>query len=225
MDFDFTQLLLILVVVTGALWLFDLFYAKKRRAPDAESPFFVDWGASFFPVLALVFILRGFLFEPFQIPSGSMIPTLEVGDFIVVSKFSYGVRLPVIGTKVIPVGAPERGDVAVFVPPHVDKYFIKRVIGIPGDRIKIENNQVWVNDEVYSQKLISNIDTGNPYGIKIQFPEGEYFMMGDNRDNSEDSRAWGTVPEQNLVGQAKVKWMHWESWGSLPSFSRVGSIQ
>ena len=254
MDFDFTKLLLIIVAITGALWAFDVFYARKRRDPDAEPPLYVDWGASFFPVLGVVFFLRAFLFEPFQIPTGSMIPTLEIGDFVVVSKFSYGVRLPIVGTKIIPVDDPERGDVAVFIPPHVDQYYIKRVIGLPGDRIKVENNQIWVNGETYPQTFISNVDSGRPFSFKVNLseevtgsvshhihthepggryanvrefvvPDGEYFMMGDNRDNSGDSRDWGTVPDANLVGQAKAIWMHWESWGSLPSFSRVGSIQ
>ena len=255
MDFDFTKLLLLFVVITGVLWAIETFIMKKKRAADTPRPGHVEWGADFFPVLAFVFFLRAFLFEPFQIPSGSMIPTLEVGDFIVVSKFSYGVRLPVVGTKIIPVGDPKRGDVAVFVPPHDDSYFIKRVVGLPGDRIKVENNIVYINDEAYEQTFIAHtgvyqgryrdakvalseekigdvvhqINTFEPPGehanmAEIVVPDGHYFMMGDNRDNSGDSRAFGTVPNAKLVGRAKVIWMHWKDW-KLPSFSRVGAIQ
>jgi len=251
MDFDFTKILLIIILVTGILWVADKFFLRKKRDPDGPTPLYVEWGASFFPVLLVVFILRSFIFEPFQIPSTSMVPTLEVGDFIVVSKFSYGVRLPVIGTKVIPVADPERGDVAVFVPPHDPRYFIKRVVGLPGDRIRIEDNHVWVNDVPVEQKFIATVGRNGSANVNLSdetigqvrhqihtwdppgrlgrdaeyvVPDAHYFMMGDNRDNSHDSRAWGTVPEENLVGQAKAIWMHWEGW-RIPSFSRVGSIQ
>lgn len=251
MDFDFTKLLFGLVVVSGALWFLDRFLWRKNREEDDPTPMHVEWGASFFPVLAVVFFLRAFIFEPFQIPSSSMVPTLEVGDFIVVSKFSYGVRLPILGTKIIPVSDPKRGDVTVFIPPHDPRYFIKRVIGLPGDRIRIQDNQVWVNDEPYEQEFIATLETlgskkinlsqettgdvehqirtwdpAGDLGRNKQFvvPENHYFMMGDNRDNSADSRAWGPVPEANLVGRAKAIWMHWENWG-IPSFSRVGVIE
>ena len=250
MDFDFTKILLILVVISGVLWVLDFFWLAKKRDPEADNPIYVDWGASFFPILALVFVLRAFVFEPFQIPSRSMVPTLEVGDFIVVSKFSYGVRLPILGSKIIPVDDPKRGDVAVFIPPHDSRYFIKRVVGLPGDRVRIENNQVWVNDEPMNQEFIATIDrkantttslseettgevvhqihTTDPpskLGRSAEYvvPDGHYFMMGDNRDNSLDSRAWGPVPDSNMVGRAKAIWMHWKNWG-VPSFSRSGSI-
>ena len=251
MDFDFTKILLIVILVTGILWLLDKLFLKKKRDPDGPTPFYVEWGASFFPIFLIVFVLRSFVFEPFQIPSTSMVPTLEVGDFIVVNKFSYGVRLPIVGTKVISVSDPERGDVVVFVPPHDPRYFIKRVVGLPGDKIRIKDNQVWVNDVALEQQFIAKVgqagssdvnlsdeilgevrhqihtwDPAGPLGRDKEFfvPDEHYFMMGDNRDNSLDSRAWGTVPDANLVGQAKAIWMHWEGW-RIPSFSRLGSIK
>ena len=251
MDFDFTKILLVVAFMTGVLWIADKLFLKKRRDPDAPMPLYVEWGASFFPIFLIVFILRSFIFEPFQIPSQSMVPTLEVGDFIVVNKFSYGVRLPILGTKLVPVADPERGDVAVFVPPHDPRYFIKRVVGLPGDRVRIEDNQVWVNGEALEQQFIATvgrvssanlnlseektgevlhrihtIDPPSRLGRNAEYvvPDDHYFMMGDNRDNSLDSREWGPVPDSNMVGQAKAIWMHWENWG-IPSFSRVGSIQ
>lgn len=249
MDFDFALILFFAVLVTGLIWLVDVLWLRKHRSSDRQ-PVLVEYAISFFPVLLIVFLLRSFLYEPFQIPSGSMIPTLEVGDFILVNKFAYGVRLPVIGSKVIPVDDPERGEVMVFIPPHDDRYFIKRVIGLPGDMILIENNQVYINDEPLSREFVTNQETiqrmmfslyeekigdlthlvrvaqpATQYGRHFAYrvPEGHYFMMGDNRDNSLDSRAWGPVPEENIVGKAVAIWMHWEPW-SLPSFGRAGSI-
>ena len=250
MDFDFTKILFICVLVTGLIWFLDLFLLRKKRDPEAPVPVYVEWGASFFPILAFVFVLRGFLFEPFQIPSGSMIPTLKVGDFIVVNKFSYGVRLPILGTKVIPLEEPQRGDVAVFIPPNDTRYFIKRVIGLPGDKIRIQDNQVWVNDEALPQEFIASVQhLGVPAQLyhetigeishemqtlalanksqnldEVLVKDGHYFMMGDNRNNSRDSREWGQVPDSNLVGKAKFVWMHWKDWG-VPSFSDARSIK
>ena len=249
MDFDFALVLFIVVSITGAIWLLDIFVFRKFRNTDTR-PVIVEYAVSFFPVLFVVFVIRSFLFEPFQIPSKSMLPTLKVGDFILVNKFTYGIRLPVIGSKIIPINNPERGDVMVFIPPHDPRYFIKRVIGLPGDRIRMENNQLWVNNQPYEQQFIDTVSkkmtattelsmetTGTvaheiytqnpagPYGreFNYQVPEGHYFMVGDNRDNSLDSRAWGAVPEANIVGKAVAIWMHWENW-DLPSFSRVGRI-
>jgi len=216
-----------------------------------QEPLVVDYAKSFFPIIFAVLILRSFLFEPFQIPTGSMIPTLNVGDFIVVNKYSYGVRLPVVGTKIIDVSEPKRGDVMVFIPPHDPNYYIKRVIGMPGDHVRYEDKTVYINGEpldqeyvdfindrrppvIYSQESIggithdiytspspSYIRPGNwlwPEGRVI--PEGHYFMMGDNRDNSSDSRVWGPVTEDNIVGKAVAVWMHKDPGLSLPSFSQ-----
>ncbi len=250
MNIDFAFWLTIAVLITGALWLLDVLYLRKRRKENEEANFVVEFGVSFFPVLFIVFVLRSFLYEPFQIPSSSMEPTLEIGDFILVNKYSYGLRLPVIGTKMIPVGQPERGDVMVFFPPNDPRYFIKRVIGLPGDKIQITNNRLIINGVAADQKLISALPSDRPftlleedllgtehvirtrvpptfYGREGEWtvPEGHYFMMGDNRDNSLDSREWGFVPEANVVGKAVAIWMHWEGFNSLPSFDRTGRIE
>jgi signal peptidase I len=228
----------------------------RQALTYAREPSAVEYAKSFFPILFAVLVLRSFLFEPFQIPSGSMIPTLNVGDFIVVNKFAYGLRLPVLGTKILPVGEPQRGDVMVFIPPHDPHYFIKRVIGLPGDHIQYKNKTVYVNGEPLPQELVGPIaeepgvmlsretvnglahdihtmpsrnflprdfDWLQPEGAVI--PEGHYFMMGDNRDNSSDSREWGVVPEQNIVGKAVAVWMHKEGGLSLPTFSQNRLIQ
>ncbi len=177
-----------------------------------------------------------------------MEPTLLVGDFILVNKFTYGLRLPVTRTKVLNINEPERGDVMVFFPPNDKRYFIKRIIGLPGDLIEYKNKQLWINGEAQSTQLVqADIDllkrqlfVENLTGVehktyhtvtrpskdyRILVEEGHYFMMGDNRDNSHDSRYWGTVPKENIVGKAFAIWMHWKDWSSLPSFSRVASIQ
>ncbi|MCW8196460.1 signal peptidase I [Proteobacteria bacterium 005FR1] len=289
MDINFPLILVILVFVTGAIALFDwLFLAKQRREAAAvvdkqfagaeagdekqqkareaaratalREPAPVEYAKSFFPVLAIVLVLRSFIVEPFQIPSESMVPTLEVGDFILVNKFTYGLRLPVVRTKFIDVSDPERGDVMVFFPPGESRYFIKRVVGLPGDEISIFNNQLTINGELVDQKLLGEEPArnrgefcsraGGKYLLAEEelgqgghlmrkctvagslgregfwiVPEGHYFMMGDNRDNSSDSRDWGSVPEDRIVGKAFAIWMHWESLFSLPSFHRVGGIE
>ncbi|TNE78055.1 MAG: signal peptidase I [Gammaproteobacteria bacterium] len=250
MDFDFPLILFILVVVSGLVWFADRLFFAKRRLPDQPVPAWIEYSGSFFPVLLLVFVLRSFLFEPFQIPSGSMIPTLKVGDFILVNKYAYGLRLPITGTKILPVNEPQRGEVMVFFPPEDDRYFIKRVIGLPGDEIRVVDNQLFVNGEPAEQLAVNDLPEDSRFELKDEVlgdvvhriqksripgplgrnfsyivPEGHYFMMGDNRDNSSDSRVWGPVPDKNIVGKAVAIWMHWESLGSLPSFDRIGKIQ
>lgn len=261
MDIDFPLILLWLVTITGGIWLFDVLFlarGRKRRAAEGPrgskaptEPVLVEYAKSFFPVLAIVFVLRSFVVEPFQIPSASMWPTLEVGDFILVNKYAYGLRLPVSRTKVVDIGEPKRGDVMVFFPPHMNEtYFIKRVIGVPGDKIKLENNVLYVNGERVPQELLQALPPARPqleilweqfYGrrhlmaksippgkfanYEKTVPEGYYFMMGDNRDNSLDSRKWGLVPERDVVGKAFAIWMHWDKLLSLPSFKRVGGIE
>jgi signal peptidase I len=223
---------------------------KAALTGEQDVPWLVDISRSFFPVLLIVLILRSFLVEPFQIPSGSMLPTLEVGDFILVNKFAYGVRLPVLGTKIIKVGEPQRGDVFVFHHPGDGVNYIKRVIGLPGDHIKYENKTLYINGIKVKTQFVANIELGSQpmsqlyveqlgkvkHDIYIMpsqtngkegewtVPKGEYFAMGDNRDNSNDSRYWGFVPEKNIVGKAFAIWMNWKSFTTLPSFSRVGSI-
>jgi len=216
-----------------------------------HEPLIVDYAKSFFPIVFAVLIFRSFLFEPFQIPTGSMIPTLNVGDFIVVNKNAYGVRLPVSGTKIMDVGEPERGDVMVFIPPHDPNYYIKRVIGLPGDHIRYANKTIYVNGEPLEQEYVDFINTRRPpvvYSLETVgdiihdiytspsptyirpgswlwpegrvIPEGHYFMMGDNRDNSSDSRVWGPVSENKIVGKAVAVWMHKDPGLKLPTFSQ-----
>ena len=209
----------------------------------------MEWGGSFFPVLAVVLVLRSFVVEPFVIPSGSMIPTLEVGDYILVNKYDYGLRLPVFGTKVLDVGSPERGDVMVFFPPHQDRYFINRVVGLPGDVVRYGNKRLLINGEVVPAEAIGPVERDGTTMLAVEevlgdhtheihvFPgkiwptrewtikEGHYFMMGDNRDRSDDSRGWGTVPEENIVGRAIAVLMHKEPGFSLPTFSNNGWIE
>ncbi len=277
MDIDFSLVLLVLVVLTGAVALFDrLVNAEPRRQavaklkavqqPPSEAlaeaiavaeqePIVVEYAKSFFPVLLIVLVLRSFLVEPFQIPSGSMIPTLEVGDFILVNKYTYGLRLPVVGTKIVDINEPKRGEVMVFIPPHDSRYFIKRVVGLPGDTIRYEDKVLYINDERVPSQPIDQVEIEMPNGMMQSgillnetlgevehetqimnapsrdggrtvwvVPEGHYFMMGDNRDNSADSRVWGAVPEQNIVGKAFAVWMHKEPGWTLPTFRRNGLI-
>ena len=262
MSVNFPLVLLVATAFTGLVWLIDFFLLRPKREQEAElaktdtakqevlkEPVVVEYSISFFPVLAIVLVLRSFLAEPFQIPTGSMIPTLLVGDFIVVNKFAYGVRLPVIGTKIIDVDDPQNGEVMVFIPPHQDDYFIKRVVGIPGDRVRYEDKQLYINDELQPQEFVAALPAGRPQyqvfketlgGVEHLIhrnmyrdssaaewvvPPGHYFMMGDNRDESSDSRYWGLVSEQNIVGKAFAIWLHKEPGFSLPGFSRNAWIE
>lgn len=279
MDIDFSLVLVCLVGACGGVWLIDSLFIKKHRvqaiadfeatqakgksedevsltvAGLSQEPIIVEYAKSFFPVLLIVLVLRSFLVEPFQIPTGSMIPTLEVGDFILVNKYAYGVRLPVLGTKLVDVADPERGDVMVFIPPHVNSYYIKRVIGLPGDTIRYEDKRLFVNGELISEEFVEDIvidtnlgelagtlhqetingvehATQHISGVNRQrsrttwvIPNGHYFMMGDNRDNSSDSREWGAVPEKDIVGRAIAVWMHKEPGLNLPSFARNQRIK
>jgi signal peptidase I len=179
-----------------------------------------------------------------------MIPTLEIGDFIVVNKYAYGIRLPVIGTKIIPVDDPANGDVMVFIPPHnPDEYFIKRVIGVPGDRVRYADKRLYINDVEQPQRFVARIPPANPRYVLFEetlggdthiirtsvqparppgewvVPEGHYFVMGDNRDESADSRYWGFVPDEDIVGKAFAIWMHKDPGFNLPEFSRNGWIR
>lgn len=240
MNLDFASILLILTLVSGAIWAIDrLLFAKKRQAAKVGSdkePVLVEYARSFFPVFLVVLILRSFIVEPYRIPSGSMLPTLLVGDFILVNKYEYGLRLPLFHTKVWGEKQPERGDVAVFRHPKTQVNYIKRVIGVPGDVVRYENKQLYVNDVAASYqpngqfvvsgnirtKLSETLDgvthdvLHNPYipgrrSQEWQVPEGHYFVMGDNRDNSADSRTWGVFPDKDLLGEAFGIWMSWNS--------------
>jgi len=274
MDFDFPAIMVTAVFVTGVLWALDvmLWAPKRRSAADALSDqtsvgdnvekareellkesVFVEYSRSLFPVILAVLVLRSFIVEPFRIPSGSMMPTLLAGDFILVNKFAYGVRLPVVDTKIIPIGLPERGDVLVFrYPKNPSIDYIKRVIGLPGDKVAYYNKQLFINGEPATQAGLGIYDavgagvsmagaqmrsedlTGVQHNILIdtqrgtiegefQVPEGRYFVMGDNRDNSNDSRYWGFVPEENLVGKAFMIWMNWDATAGGVTWGRIGN--
>lgn len=256
---------------TGLVWAVDALLLAPRRRKISDAPvssetiaqaaqlpkesLLVEYSRSFFPVLLLVLVIRSFLAEPFRIPSGSMMPTLLVGDFVLVNKFSYGLRLPVLNQKVVELGKPQRGDVVVFrYPPNPQVDYIKRVIGLPGDRVSYRNKTLTVNGQVVpTEKSGTFYGDGGNAGMtgaairretlgaaehdilllqgaqsrEVDFvvPEGEYFVMGDNRDNSKDSRYWGTVPDRNLVGKAFMIWMNWDSdASSYIAWSRIGTI-
>ena len=201
-------------------------------------------GRGWFLPFFLIFVLRTFLFEPYQIPSGSMLPGLKVGDFILVKKFTYGIKINRTGPPIAFGKDPELGDVVVFIPPHDHRPFVKRLIGKPGDRITYINKKIYVNGKPINQKLLSEKDNVRIYEellkdrtIQIQqitsrinypeewvVPEGMYFVVGDNRDNSNDSRYWGFVPRENFMGTADYIWMSWECWTCAPSFKRAGKI-
>lgn len=244
MDIDLPAILFWAVLVCGVIWGADALFFKQARLsddPDAAEPTLVEYARSFFPVLLLVLLLRSFLAEPYQIPSESMVPTLEVGDFILVNKYAYGLRLPVFGTKIVDIGDPERGDIMVFVPPHDPRYYIKRVIGIPGDTVRYSNKAVFINGERLSYELVGDVaGTGLREYIEVidgsahriyrsprrapteewVIPEGRYLMFGDNRDMSRDSRDWGLAEQENIVGKAVAIWMHKDPGWNLPGFAR-----
>ena len=275
---DFSLIMLVLLLITGGLSLLDKFLLYPQRLVESarltkeqseitiKEPWWVEYAKSFFPVILVVFFLRSFLVEPFKIPSGSMIPTLQVGDFIVVNKFIYGIRLPIVGKKLVEINSPERGDVMVFhYPENPSIDYIKRVVGVPGDNVVYRHKQVVVNgviqnledkgDYNYVEPSLSfvhtkiyneNLSSGRSYKVlqnplapnmrlddvaefpyrencaynanemRCIVPKGHYFMLGDNRDNSRDSRYWGFVPDEMLVGKAFMVWMNFND------FKRVG---
>ncbi|MEO6566920.1 MAG: signal peptidase I [Casimicrobiaceae bacterium] len=271
---NFALILFLLTLATGVLWTVDRVYFARRRAPDARDPAWVEYAASFFPVLVIVFLLRSFVAEPFKIPSSSMRPTLEVGDFILVNKFIYGLRLPIAEAKVVPLSDPQRGDVVVFrYPVNPTQDFIKRVVGVGGDVVTYKDKKLTVNgvplpeksDGTYSylenlrfETLQKSIETAtatdgpraytvgvtpqaapvypqnvrpfpgrencdyNERGFTCKVPAAHYFMMGDNRDNSDDSRYWGFVPDDHIRGKAFFIWFNWDDISNL-AFKRVGS--
>jgi signal peptidase I len=261
---NFALILFVLLVVTGLVAAADRLHFSKARKEGEKEPWWIEYPKSFFPVILIVFLLRSFIVEPFRIPSGSMIPTLLVGDFILVNKFAYGIRLPIVNKKIIGVGEPQHGDVMVFrYPDDPSLDYIKRVIGVPGDRIVYVNKRLTVNgqelavkpagDYLYKERMsyanryletiggrqhsilleedapaavpfvkqfpFRNDCTYNSEGLACTVPPGHYFLMGDNRDNSSDSRVWGFVPDANIVGKAFFIWFNF----SEPS--RFGSFQ
>ena len=260
---NFALTLFLLLIATGVLWFFDRFHARKRRPAGAPSPWWVEYGASFFPVILIVFGLRSFVVEPFKIPSGSMIPTLLVGDFILVNKWTYGIRLPVINHKILDINDPQRGDVMVFrYPADPSMDYIKRVVGLPGDRVEYINKRLTINGQPvsiaeagtylhpdrlyyspqYTEKLgavehsvlierdapafvpqVLNFPqrencTYTHSGVSCTVPQGHYFVLGDNRDASSDSRVWGFVPEDNIVGRAFFIWFNFSDMKRIGGF-------
>ncbi|WP_348761858.1 signal peptidase I [uncultured Salinisphaera sp.] len=250
---DFEAWLTLACAVTGALWIGDKLVWSKRRGDGERGNWAIEFAHSFFPVLIAVLVLRAFVFEPFRIPSKSMVPTLLVGDFVLVSKFAYGLRLPVTHTKIVPTGEPARGDVVVFrYPENPSVDYIKRIIGLPGDTITYRDEQLYVNGQAVPREnmgfydgpdaelqdemrlFIERLPDAEPHEmlhvvgrngpeVSVTVPEGHYFAMGDNRDNSADSRIWGFVPEANLVGQAFMIWLSVNVSDFDIRFSRMGT--
>ena len=260
MNLDFSVVFIVAGLVTGSIWAIDAWLLAPRRAAAAGSgdisaaakePLLVEYARSFFPIILVVFLFRSFAYEPFRIPSSSMLPTLQTGVLILVNKFDYGLRLPIVGTTLLPLGEPRRGDVVVFrLPSEPNKHYIKRLVGLPGDRIRYEDKQLIINGEPVDLAANGYYRIGNSIKarqvtemlgdkqheilvlpqrrdapLELVVPEGHYFMMGDNRDNSSDSRVWGQVPERDIVGKAFAVWMHWGEFFSVPSFDRVGLIE
>lgn len=274
MTFDFQAAMALALLATGLIWAADAMVLKPRREREAAAlldregekideeklqrirrqPMLVEYARSFFPIILIVLLLRSFLVEPFRIPSGSMMPTLLAGDFILVNKFTYGARLPVLGTEIFEVGEPRRGDIAVFRYPNDPSIdYIKRIVGLPGDRIRYANKTLYINGRKAEQEYLG-VYTGVGPGLSMSgaslrkerldemeheiliqtrrriaegdfvVPEGHYFVMGDNRDNSNDSRFWGPVPEENLVGEAFMIWMSWDSARSGVNWDRIGTM-
>ncbi|MBT4122418.1 MAG: signal peptidase I [Candidatus Ruthia sp.] len=242
----------------GKWFYFVCFLRFNKSEKYLDRPKLVQWSAEFYPVLLLVFLLRGFVVEPFRIPSNSMMPTLLTGDFILVSKFDYGISLPVLNKKIVEFKKPERGDVIVFRYPNYEKNsdykgadFIKRVVGLPGDVINYESDHLRVNEEKIAYQDLGayqGVESGvqmtgfkhkrelldnNPHDIlldperysqstpKLRVPAGHYFVMGDNRARSSDSRFWGFVPEEYIIGKAFGIWMHYDDSLKL---ERVGGF-
>jgi signal peptidase I len=254
--FDFSFALVIATLVTGLVWAADAWYFKPRRLARAAAgtlpaePVLVEYSRSFFPIILVVLLIRSFLFEPFRIPSDSMMPTLLDGDFIFVNKFTYGLRLPVLNTEVVDIGEPQRGDVVVFrLPSDPSTNYIKRLVGLPGDHVVVRDKRVWINDKLQAVELdgvyegfghtgaqiateqlgavphrVLYIPSRPSYDFDDVVPEGHFFFMGDNRDNSRDSRfpEVGYVAENLVVGKAVLIWLNW-NLPHAPIWSRIGT--
>lgn len=299
MDFDFNLILVPVTLILGMIWLADkLIFKQRKQKGKGNENFAIAWAYDFFPVLAVVLVVRSFIIEPFNIPSSSMVPTLYTGDFIAVNKYAYGLRLPLTYNKIMATGSPEHGDVAVFrYPKHPSIYYIKRVIGLPGDTVSYDDGVLSINgtpvptqpvnytppteltDQLYTagqqigdsilspeqaaelgkaeeahtkykaeqfgqhdyqvryldgvnssqygeflQQMSPQVLASGGKNWQIDVPQGHYFVMGDNRDRSEDGRFWGFVPDANLAGKAVYVWMHKKPGLNVPTFARNGNI-
>jgi len=258
---NFLTLLSFAVIITGFFWFFERYYQrpkykKKTGKKDIKLtplPGPIEFMRSLFPVLLAVLIIRSFIIQPWRVPTGSLEPTIQPGDFILVNQFSYGLRLPVTNTKIFNIGEPKVGDIAVFrFPPNPNIDYIKRVIGVPGDHVQYIDKVLYINGKRMPQKLISQTLDNEPGGgipsllkqedlngvkhdilihkfggkavnFDLTVPKGYYFMMGDNRDNSGDSRFWGFVPEKNLIGKAFMVFMSWNNANDSIRWSRIGN--
>lgn len=248
---NFALLLVVLSLLSGIIYLLDVLFWAKKRSTDQKPNKVIEYSRSFFPVFLIVLLLRSFLVEPFRIPSGSLEPTLKVGDFVAVNKFAYGLRLPVAEKKFLSLSHPKTGDVAVFRwPPDPTYDYIKRVIGVGGDKISYHNKVLTVNGKEAGQTFIeytTDESSGQPVakyrenlnGVEhdiyvrpdfpsvdfdIEVPQGQYFMMGDNRDDSADSRYWGFVADEYLRGKAFLVWMSWNSHTGSVRWSQLGRL-
>ena len=257
---DFPTLLVFVTLLTGLITLGDVCKGSKRRAQEKrdngyvfKQPWYVEYSRSFFPVLLIVLVVRSFIFQPYRVPTGSLEPTVLPGDIIAVNQAAYGLRLPLLNTKIFPIGVPKVGDIAVFRwPPNPHINFVKRVVGVPGDIVSYKNKILYINGKEASQTLVKPAmdkeagqagilvleKTEDLNGVKhnifvwpqgglnqdfsVRVPKGSYFMMGDNRDNSDDSRSWGFVPEENLVGRAYTILVSWDSQAKEIRWSRTG---
>lgn len=272
MNFDFPTILVLATIFTGVVSLVDLIYCrittKKwqfRETEEEKKPILIDYSRSFFPVLLIVLLFRSFVAQPYRVPTGSLEPTVMPGDFLFVTQYNYGLRLPAWGNKIIPVGEPQKGQIALFYwPVNPRLTFVKRVIGVPGDHISYVNKVLFVNGKEAKRRLIGHAtDRNDPNGpswpvdiyeedlngikhkiyicspnaadcpnqeshdfYNLVVPQGKYFMMGDNRDDSDDSRDWGFVPDSALIGRARIIWMNWdpfaENWYQKINFNRIG---
>lgn len=248
---NFPLILLLLSVASGLIYLLDVLFWAKKRKPKQKPSRLIEYSRSFFPVFFAVLILRSFLVEPFRIPSGSLEPTLLVGDFLLVNKFAYGVRLPVWEKEILSISHPKTGEIAIFRwPPDPAYDFIKRVIGVPGDTVSYHNKILTINGKVMKQTFIeytTDESSGNTVaqyredlnGVEhdiftrpnvpatdfdVTVPAGHYFMMGDNRDDSADSRFWGFVSNDYLRGKASVIWMSWNPKTWMIRWNRLGRV-
>ena len=253
---DFSFWLVVATLVSGLVWAADAWYFRPRRLARSaagvlpDEPIVVEYARSFFPIILIVLLIRSFLFEPFRIPSDSMMPTLLDGDFIFVNKFTYGLRLPVVNKEFVALGEPQRGDVVVFrLPSDPSTNYIKRLVGLPGDHIVVREKRVYVNGEQMPVRLdgmfepfastplaqigVETLGTGEhrvlyiderpSYDFDAVVPDGHLFFMGDNRDNSRDSRfpEVGFVPVDNVVGKAVRIWLNWRL-PHAPIWNRIG---